>query len=160
LLGGALNGLGLMAFKFFRHYLPWTRLEKWWAKAIGIILTFNFITFTRIWFRSGSGIGWETVPGNHNILTEWFTANDLVYQLIKHFNDIAYLEVITGHKWVLGVMILGFITHMCPERISSNIVERFKSLNSISIWGITCVLAVILWKVSAASPQPFIYFQF
>lgn len=160
LLWGALNGLGLMAFKFFRHYLPWSKLEHWWAKAIGVILTFNFITFTRIWFRSGSGIGWDSVPGNHNILLEWFTANDLVYQLIQHFNDIAIIEVLKGHKWVLAVMAIGYITHLCPERISSKIIERFTSLHSFSIWGITGVLTLILWKVGSASPQPFIYFQF
>lgn len=160
LLWGSLNGLGLMAFKFFRNYLPWSRLENWWARAIGIILTFNFITFTRIWFRSGSGIGWETVPGNHNVLTEWFTANDLVYQLIKHFNDIAIMEVLQGHKWVLSVMAIGYLTHVCPEKLSTKIIERFTSLNSISIWGITGALALILWKIGAASPQPFIYFQF
>ena len=160
LLWGALNGLGLMAFKFFRDYLPWSRLENWWARAIGVILTFNFITFTRIWFRSGSGIGWETVPGNHNVLTEWFTANDLVYQLIQHFDDIAIFEVLQGHKWVLGVMVIGYLTHLCPEKISTKIIERFTSLSSISIWGITGALALILWKIGAASPQPFIYFQF
>ena len=160
LLWGALNGLGLMAFKFFSHYMPWSKLAHWWAKAIGVILTFHFITFTRIWFRSGSGIGWESVPGNHNILMEWFTANDLVYQLIQHFNDIAIIEVLKGHKWVLAVMAIGYITHLCPERISSKIIERFTSLHSLSIWGITGVLAMILWKVGAASPQPFIYFQF
>ena len=135
-------------------------MEHWWAKAIGVILTFNFITFKRIWFRSGSGIGWDSVPGNHNILLEWFTANDLVYQLIQHFNDISIIEVLNGHKWVLAVMAIGYITHLCPERISSKIIERFTSLHSLSIWGITGVLSLILWKVGAASPQPFIYFQF
>ena len=28
LLWGALNGLGLMAFKFTRHYLPWVKLRN------------------------------------------------------------------------------------------------------------------------------------
>ncbi len=160
LLWGALNGLGLMTYKLLRHDIPWSKLDKWWAKAIGVIFTFNFITFTRIWFRAGSGIGWETIPGNHNILTEWFTANDLVYQLLKHFNDIPFIEVIMAHKLVLGVMLIGYITHLCPERISTKIIDRFTSLNTVSIWGITGVLALILWKIGAASPQPFIYFQF
>ncbi len=160
LLWGALNGLGLMAFKLTRNYIPWSKVEKWWARAIGVILTFNFITFTRIWFRAGSGTGWETVPGNHNVLTEWFTANDLVYQLLKHFHDIPFQDVITGHIWVLGVMALGFITHLCPERISNKIIEKFTSLSTLSIWVSTGTLALVLWKVGASAPQPFIYFQF
>ena len=134
LLWGALNGLGLMAFKFTRHYLPWSKIEKWWARAIGVILTFNFITFTRIWFRSGSGTGWDTVPGDHNILTEWFTANDLLYQLYNHFNDISILELTKGYYMVLIVMALGYITHLCPERISKNVIDKFTSLNTMVIW--------------------------
>ncbi len=160
LLWGALNGLGLMTFKLTKDYIPWSKVDKWWARAIGVILTFNFITFTRIWFRAGSGIGWETVPGNHNVLTEWFTANDLVYQLIKHFNDIPFIEVFTGNIWVIGVMAIGFITHLCPERISKKTIEKFTSLSTLSIWMITGTLALVLWKVGASSPQPFIYFQF
>ena len=160
LLWGALNGLGLMTFKLTKDYIPWSKVDKWWARAIGVILTFNFITFTRIWFRAGSGIGWETVPGNHNVLTEWFTANDLVYQLIKHFNDIPFIEVFTGHIWVIGVMAIGFITHLCPERISKKTIEKFTSLSTLSIWMITGTLTLVLWKVGASAPQPFIYFQF
>tara|TARA_Y100001954_G_scaffold221971_1_gene258734 strand:+ start:104 stop:553 length:450 start_codon:yes stop_codon:yes gene_type:complete len=149
-----------MTFKLTKDYIPWSKVDKWWARAIGVILTFNFITFTRIWFRAGSGIGWETVPGNHNVLTEWFTANDLVYQLIKHFNDIPFIEVFTGNIWVIGVMAIGFITHLCPERISKKTIEKFTSLSTLSIWMITGTLALVLWKVGASSPQPFIYFQF
>ena len=160
LLWGALNGLGLMVFKFSRSYILWGQIEKWWARGIGVILTFNFITFTRIWFRAGSGTGWETVPGDHNILIEWFTANDLVYQLFRHFNDIPILEVIQGHSIVLGVMALGFATHLCPEKLSNKVVEKFTSMRTISLWVITGVLSLILWKVGASAPQPFIYFQF
>ena len=100
------------------------------------------------------------MPGDHNILTEWFTANDLVYQLFKHFNDIPIFEVIQGHGLVLGVMALGFTTHLCPEKLSNKIIEKFTSMHTISLWVITGVLLLILWKVGASAPQPFIYFQF
>jgi D-alanyl-lipoteichoic acid acyltransferase DltB (MBOAT superfamily) len=160
LLWGALNGLGLMTFKLLRDYLPWAKLGNWWARAIGVLLTFNFITFTRIWFRSGSGTGWETVPGNHNILTEWFTANDLVYQLTSHFNDIPFQEVMRGHAACIGVMALGYLVHLCPERLSKKIIDGFTSIHSIGLWVITCLVAIVLWKVGASAPQPFIYFQF
>jgi alginate O-acetyltransferase complex protein AlgI len=160
LLWGALNGLGLMTFKLLRDYLPWSRKDNWWARAIGVILTFNFITFTRIWFRSGSTTGWEATAGNHNVLTEWFTANDLVYQLTSHFNDIPLQEVMTGHGACISVMALGYLLHMCPERISDKIVGRFTTIHTIWIWLITCVVGIVLWKVGASSPHPFIYFQF
>lgn len=160
LLWGALNGLGLMLFKLLKNYIPWMTSKKWYARGWGILITFNFITFTRIWFRSGSVTGWDSVPGDHNILTEWFTANDLIYQLTSHFFDTNIGNVIQGNALVLSVMALGFTTHLCPERYSNRITEKFTTLKMWKIWGVCALAAVVLWKVGAASPQPFIYFQF
>ncbi len=160
ILWGALNGLGLMTFKFCKDLLPWSKIEAWWARAIGVILTFNFITITRIWFRSGSFSGEDDVYGEHDVLTEWFTANDLVNQILYNFNLNTVLDVISTNSIVLAVMGLGFTLHMVPENLSTRFIDRFTNLHTMTIWTITCVLAVILWLVGASDPQPFIYFQF
>ena len=160
ILWGALNGLGLMTFKFCKDLLPWSKIEAWWARAIGVILTFNFITITRIWFRSGSFSGEDDVYGEHDVLTEWFTANDLVNQILYNFNLNTVLDVISSNSIVLAVMGLGFTLHMVPEKLSTRFIDRFTNLHTMMIWAITCVLAVILWLVGASDPQPFIYFQF
>ena len=127
LLWGALNGLGLLVYKVIGTKMPWASHHGWWARAIGLITTFNFITFTRIWFRSGSGIGWETTPGNHNLLTEWFTANDLLYQMSKHFNDIPWMDVAWGHLTCIAIMAVGFTLHLSPERMRSKVIDKFTS---------------------------------
>jgi alginate O-acetyltransferase complex protein AlgI len=160
LLWGALNGLGLLVYKVIGTKMPWSAHHGWWARAIGLITTFNFITFTRIWFRSGSGIGWETTPGNHNLLTEWFTANDLLYQMFKHFNDIPWMNVAWGHLTCITIMALGFALHLSPERLRAKVIDKFTSLSILTIWVVTASVAVLLWKVGAALPSPFIYFQF
>lgn len=160
LLWGALNGIGLMAFKLLKGYIPWMTSSQWYARGLGVLITFNFITFTRIWFRSGSVIGWDSVPGDHNILTEWFTANDLIYQLTRHFADTNILSVIQGNALVLAVLAVGYLTHLCPEKYSKKVIETFTTLNMWIIWAICAFSAVVFWKVGAASPQPFIYFQF
>ncbi|PCJ82229.1 MAG: membrane-bound O-acyltransferase family protein [Bacteroidetes bacterium] len=160
LLWGALNGAGLLLYKIVGKHLPWASRDKFWARAIGVFTTFNFITFTRIWFRAGSGIGWETVPGNHNLLTEWFTANDLLYQIYHHFFDIPAQAIARGHFICISLMILGFVVHLAPEKIKKNIIELFTSLKLISVWAICAVVALVLWKVQGADPSPFIYFQF
>ena len=157
---GALNGLGLLVYKIIGTKMPWSSHKGWWARAIGLITTFNFITFTRIWFRSGSGIGWETIPGNHNLITEWFTANDLLYQMSKHFYDIPVMNVAWGHLTCIIIMALGFTLHLSPERIRVKVIDKFISLPIILIWVITASVAAVLWKVGAALPTPFIYFQF
>lgn len=160
ILWGALNGLGLMTFKFCKDFLPWSKIEAWWARAIGVILTFNFITITRIWFRSGSFSGEDDVYEKHDVLTEWFTANDLVNQILYNFNLNTVFDVISANSIVLAVMGLGFTLHMVPEKLSTRFIDRFTNLHTMTIWSITCVLAVILWLVGAPAPQPFIYFQF
>jgi alginate O-acetyltransferase complex protein AlgI len=160
LLWGALNGLGLLVYKVIGTKMPWAAHHGWWARAIGLITTFNFITFTRIWFRSGSGIEWETTPGNHNFLTEWFTANDLLYQMSKHFNDIPWMNVAWGHFTCITIMALGFALHLSPERVRAKVIDKFTSLSIVTIWIVTAGVAVLLWKVGSALPTPFIYFQF
>ena len=160
ILWGALNGLGLITFKFFKDLLPWSKIEAWWARAIGIILTFNFITITRIWFRSGSFSYEDDVYGEHDVLTEWFTANDLLNQILNNFNLNTVLDVISANSVVLAVMGLGFTLHMVPEKLSTRFIDKFTNLHTMTIWSITCVLAVILWLVGAPAPQPFIYIQF
>jgi len=160
LLWGALNGIGLMTFKLLRKYIPWANNDHWWSKVIGILITFNFITFTRIWFRAGSSVGWEAVPGNHNVLTEWLTANDLINQILYHFNDISIVDVANGHMICIGLMIVGYLLHLSPDKMKSEVVNKFTSLPIVATWTISAFVALIVWKVGAVAPQPFIYFQF
>ena len=160
LLWGALNGGGLLAYKMIGRHLPWAKSERFLARAWGVILTFNFITFTRIWFRAGSGIGWDTVAGDHNVLTEWFTANDLLYQITNHFNDIPPIDLLLGHKIVITLMAGGYILHLIPKRITSKVIDRFTNLHITMVFCVSLAVVAMLWKVGEAGPSPFIYFQF
>ena len=160
LLWGALNGIGLLVYKIIGRHLPWAKSENFLAKAWGVILTFNFITFTRIWFRSGSSIGWDTSAGDHNILTEWFTANDLLYQITNHFYDIPPLDLLRGHLIVICLMTCGYLLHLVPTKITSKVINGFTSLHISVVFCMTIIVTTVLWKVGAAAPAPFIYFQF
>jgi len=55
---------------------------------------------------------------------------------------------------------LGFALHLSPERLRVKVIDRFTSLPIIAIWIVTASIAAVLWKVGAAAPAPFIYFQF
>ncbi|OFY62640.1 MAG: alginate O-acetyltransferase, partial [Bacteroidetes bacterium RBG_13_42_15] len=48
---GGLNGVGVIVYKYWRKISPYESSTHWVANAWKIFLTFNFITFTRIWFR-------------------------------------------------------------------------------------------------------------
>ena len=51
---GGLNGIGLLIYKQWRKIIPFKGNHTWPVRFYAIFLTFNFITFTRIWFRGES----------------------------------------------------------------------------------------------------------
>ena len=159
-LWGALNGIGIVIYKLWRKISPWEDKTKWWNRIWGIILTFNFVSFTRIWFRSGSINSWEEIDKGHNILSEWFTANEMLNQLLFDFRWSFLGEVVSVYYNVILVIILGFMIHFTPEKWK--IWYRQKFANShVSIQLLVCFVAVfIMYQIAATSLQPFIYFQF
>ena len=84
IIWGGLNGVGLVVYKFWRKISPWEKLNHWAVRGWKIAITFTFITFTRVFFRSES---MEVVNGMlHQIGT------DLKLSMIP--------EVIVAYKWV------------------------------------------------------------
>ena len=159
-LWGGLNGLGIVVYKIWRKFSPWENKKRWWNRIWGIILTFNFVSFTRIWFRSGSANSWEDLDEGHNILSEWFTANDMLYQLIYDFNWGLISDVFTAYYKVILVITLGFIIHFIPENIKIWYRNYFAKQH-ISVQILTSLLVVFLiYQIASTSLQPFIYFQF
>src|SRR5690606_32071405 len=51
---GGLNGLGIVVYKFWRKISPYENKTGWLVHAWKILITFTFITFTRIYFRGES----------------------------------------------------------------------------------------------------------
>ena len=159
-LWGGLNGLGIIIYKLWKNVSPWRNKSNWANKILGIIITFNFVTFTRIWFRSGSINSWDQMDESHNILSEWFTANEILNQLFFNFQWSLIGDVISVYSNVFVVIIIGFLIHFIPERWKFWYREKF-SKSSIFIQLIICFSAIfIMYQIASTSLQPFIYFQF
>jgi len=159
-LWGGLNGLGIIIYKLWKNVSPWKNKSNWANKILGIIITFNFVTFTRIWFRSGSINSWDQMDESHNILSEWFTANEILNQLFFNFQWSLIGDVISVYSNVFIVIIIGFIIHFIPEKWKFWYREKF-SKSSIFIQLIVCFSAIfIMYQIASTSLQPFIYFQF
>ncbi|MBK9514202.1 MAG: MBOAT family protein [Flavobacteriales bacterium] len=141
---GGLNGLGLVVYKLWKRISPWEHTHHWLAHAWKVLITFTFITFTRIWFRSDS-------------LT---TAEHILHQLGGPFGWDVIGDVIVGFRTVFTLMCLGMIIHWLPERWK----ERYRNwFAGLPLWamGLFCVLAVVLiHQTVTADMVPFIYFQF
>ena len=118
-------------------------------------LTFVFISFTRLFFRSGSNLD----PAEANEVA-WRTASQMVHQIGSHWN-LAQVPDIVGHYWAPFLLfVLGMIVHWLPERFKRRYRLWFAR---IPLW--LMVLAVVgtvfvLFQFITADLQPFIYFQF
>jgi len=125
------------------------------GRAWSIFLTFVFITFTRLFFRSGSNLD----PAEQTAHA-WQTAKTMVNQIGGSWNWLQIPEIVATYKTVFLLFVLGMMVHWLPERW-----KRWYKINFtlLPVWviGIIVVAVVFLvYQFITADLQPFIYFQF
>lgn len=141
---GGLNGIGLVVYKYWRQISPFKNDRSWPVRFYAIFLTFNFITATRIWFRS------ESMEAANGIMNRIATAFD--------FSKI--FEIIAAYKSVFGIMVFALVIHWLSADFKAKYRQWFVDF---PIWAkaATAVAVVfIIWQVRTADLQAFIYFQF
>lgn len=159
-LWGGLNGLGIVVYKLWRKISPWEDKSKWYNRFIAIFLTFNFISFTRIWFRSSSANSWDSMKESHDISSEWSNAGTMLRQLTTRMDFSVAWDVISGFAPVFVLMFLGFLIHWLPENFKNRYRYYFAN-QGLAVQMLVVVLGVFLvYQVMSADAQPFIYFQF
>ena len=141
---GGLNGVGVIVYKYWRKISPYENSTHWAANAWKIFLTFNFITFTRIWFRGES----------------WKGTMDLLHQVGASFGGQQIPEMFFAYWKVFLMMAFGLVVHWLPSSLKDWYRQWFIQT---PVWMkiIICVIIVFLiYQVISAGIQPFIYFQF
>lgn len=138
-------------YNAFRRNHPIVWLSRSWA----IFLTFVFITFTRLFFRSGSNLD----PAEANEVA-WNTAKSMVGQIGSPWRLDLIPQIAYGYRYVFLLFALGMIIHWLPTRW-----KRWYRINFalMPIWLIGLVTAVcifVIYQFITADLQPFIYFQF
>ena len=157
---GGLNGLGITVYKLWRKVSPWENKDRIWKRAVAILLTFHFITFTRIWFRTASHTTWASFGTNHDLEGEWSAANSVLTQLASATSWEVIREVTSHFGHVFLVMGLGYVIHLLPSTWKS----RYRMAFATAPFGVQIVTAVaavgVAMAVLSAGGTPFIYFQF
>ena len=138
------------------HLLPQTARGTralWTVWSTG--LTFVFISFTRLFFRSGSNLD----PAEANEVA-WRTASQMVTQMGSHWN-LAQVPDIVGHYWMPFLLFaLGMVVHWLPERFKRRYRIWFARM-PLWLMGLVVVATVfVVYQFITADLQPFIYFQF
>ena len=126
-------------------------LSTVWAVA----QTFVFITFTRLFFRSGSNLDPATASQE-----AWETATNMVNQIGGAWNNSIIPDFLWEYRNVVILFVLGMAIHWLPSRVKRWHRVRFAQL---PIWVIIliAVAAIIgVYQFVTADLQAFIYFQF
>lgn len=141
---GGLNGLGLLVYKGWRRISPYEGSNHWLANFWKIFITFNFITFTRIWFRG------ESMKGTY----------DLLSQVSGNFGW-AQVPAMFGFYWkVFAVMALGFTLHWLPSSLKDRGMNWFIKTPVYAKILVSAAVVLLVYQVVSSGIQPFIYFQF
>lgn len=143
---GAMNGAALVFYNYWKKISPYEKSTWLIVHFWKVLLTFNFITFTRIWFR----------------LKEDGAPNHMLDRIFNHF-DFKW-ETLGTVLWSFGevfiVIGIGFILHWLPQRWKDSGVAVFGRL-PLFVQMLGIALAVILmYQAVSESFKPFVYLEF
>ncbi len=121
----------------------------------GIFQTFIFISFTRLFFRSGSNLD-PDLANEH----AWNTAKNMVHQMGSAWNLEVIPDICIAYWKVFVLFALGMIIHWLPVRWKRWYRINF-ALLPLPVMAILVVAVVfIVYQFITADLQAFIYFQF
>jgi alginate O-acetyltransferase complex protein AlgI len=140
---GALHGTQLVIERLCKDYLKLPKNKLTWA--ISVVLTFHFVAFCWIYFRAKN----------------FDHANQILINISNVTFDFDQMQtIILGYKNVFIIMLIGYLWHFLPSKISAIMETTFGKMPIVLK---ALVMALTFWLVyamSTAGPQPFIYFQF
>jgi D-alanyl-lipoteichoic acid acyltransferase DltB (MBOAT superfamily) len=147
---GAMNGCALIIYNHWRKISPYEN-SKWWIVHFWkILLTFNFITFTRIWFR----LKGDEQPA------------EMLDHIWNHFGIGSWSEIykVWNVIWSFGevfvVIGLGFLVHWLPQRWKDAGVAGFTKM-PVPVQMVSVSVCILLMYQAISGPfKPFVYFEF
>lgn len=155
---GAMNGLALVIYKYWRKISPYENSTKWIAIIWKIFITFNFITFTRIWFKLDEARTTGMMSGAE--------ADELPFKMLNqiwHHFDYAWTTLVTvleTYQAVFWVMLFGFIIHWLPNSVKG-IYERWFTKMPMALQAVAvAVIVVCIYQALGAEQPAFVYLQF
>ncbi len=129
--------------------------ETWLSRAWDVFQTFVFITFTRLFFRSGSNL--DPALANEQA---WNTAKNMVNQIGSAWDLSLVPAMAWEHRAVLLVFVVGMIIHWLPERFKRRYRIAFARLPLFVMALVVAVIVFFFFQFITADLQSFIYFQF
>ncbi|MEN9698848.1 MAG: hypothetical protein RLZZ301_46 [Bacteroidota bacterium] len=143
---GAMNGAALVVYNYWKRISPYENASNFLIRAWRIVLTFSFITFTRIWFRLPE-------PQQPFLFLDHLTA---------HFDwDVkTWWKVFHTYQAALWLLLVGFVSHWLPQRWKDKLILFFSKWPMV-LQGLAFSLGVfIMYQALSDTFKAFVYFQF
>lgn len=140
-----------MVYNLFNGKSKFSTLEYCWA----VFQTFVFITFTRLFFRSGSNLD----PEEAN-MTAWNTAKDMVSQIGGKWNLNVIPQMVSEYSGVFILIVIGMVIHWIPENFKRRYRIWFAKMPLPLMVIVIAVAVFVVYQFITADLQKFIYFQF
>lgn len=128
---------------------------EWLDTAWGVVQTFFFISFTRLFFRASSNLD----PAEAN-RAAWETATNMVHQIGSQWNMSIIPDVCCAYWKVFLVFALGMIIHWLPERWKRWYRYNFAVMPLPVMAIVAAAVVFVVYQFVTAELQAFIYFQF
>ena len=148
----------LRAFREFRVFSvlrkPVRLLPAALARPWAILVTFTFISFTRLFFRSGSNL--DPATANQQA---WQTAREMVTRIGSRWTGDVW-AIASTHRTVFLLFIAGMVIHWLPEQWKRRYRLAFATMPLPAMCLVCIVMVVIIYQFVSAAMQPFIYFPF
>jgi D-alanyl-lipoteichoic acid acyltransferase DltB (MBOAT superfamily) len=146
IIWGAMNGAALVLYNYWKKISPYENKSWLIVHFWKIFLTFNFITFTRIWFRlDGEG---EPVKMLQHIWNKF------------DFDWNTFVTVLVTYQSVFWVILVGYIVHWLPDSIKKsweNLFAKFPMpVQAIAV----SIIIFVMYQAVSDTFKPFVYFAF
>jgi alginate O-acetyltransferase complex protein AlgI len=143
---GAMNGIALVIYNYWKKISPYENRTWWLVHFWKIFITFNFITFTRLWFRlDGAG---EPVAMIQHIWNNF------------DFSWDVFVKVLETYNIVFWIMLLGYVVHWLPDTLKKLGEQTFSKFPMAIQATIVAVIIVLMYQAVSDTFKPFVYFQF
>ena len=137
------------------HKVRKGKAVSWISDAWAVLMTFIFITFTRLFFRSGSNL--DPAEANEKA---WSTAKNMVNQIGGQWDWSLVPQMAWQHRSIILVFVVGMLIHWLPENFKRRYRIWFAKM-PLALMVLACMVAVfITCQFITADLQSFIYFQF
>ena len=143
---GAMNGIALILYNHWKKVSPYEHSQAIYIRVWRIFLTFNFITFTRIWFR----------------LEDDGAPAQMLAQIWNNFelNQTSLDILMTGFDTALYIMLMGYLLHWLPNKTKLFGEKLFTRMPMYVQSIIVAFILIGVYQAFSDTFKPFVYFQF